>query len=95
MTIIHTHRGRFVQYGTTVFWNILIAEKQILAVIQIGQITLGLDLFMFTKSGDLLLTLDSAYTHVYGYRMTWSQYVGAEQVVLIGDFTFLERMQAS
>ena len=90
----HSYHRDAIQYGTTVFWNIKIAEKQILAVIQIGQITQGLDLFMFTKSGDLLLTL------IYIHPCLWLSndvvtHVGAEQVVLIGDFTFLERTQAS
>ena len=42
-------------------------------------------------AGDIRVCLDGVYTHVYGYRMTWSQYVGAEQLVLVGDFTFLAR----
>lgn len=91
MTIIHTHRGRFVQYGTTVFEHHDRGKTDSCGDTDWTDYSGFGPVHVRNSSGDLLLTLDSVYTHVYGYRMTWSQYVGAEQVVLIGDFTFLER----
>tara|TARA_B100001093_G_scaffold459730_1_gene473084 strand:- start:185 stop:934 length:750 start_codon:yes stop_codon:yes gene_type:complete len=91
MTNIPIHRGRVVQYGTTAFERYdrgktdSCGDTEWTKYKGVGPVTVrGI-------IGDTLLTLDGVYTHVYGYRLTWSQYVGAEQVVLVGDFTFLAR----
>jgi|GEM_PF-3596421 len=91
MTAIKTYRGRFVHYGTTTFEHHTPGKTDSCGDTDWTDYKGFGPVEVRDNSGDVLVTLDGVYTHVYGYRLTWSQYVGAEQVVLLGDFTFLER----
>ena len=91
MTTIPIHRGRFVQYGTTTFERHSPGKTDSCGDTDWTDYNGFGPVNVRDVKGNTLVSLDGVYTHVYGYRLTWSQYVGAEQVVLLGDFTFLAR----
>mgnify|MGYP000569040540 CR=1 FL=1 len=91
MPIIKTYRGRFVQYGTTVFERHDRGKTDSCGDTEWTDYSGFGPVHVRDDSGAVLLTLEGVYTHVYGYRLTWSQYVGAEQLLILGDFVFLER----
>lgn len=90
-TTTPTHRGRFVQYGTSTFEEYDAGKTDSCGDTEWTKYSGFGPVHVLESSGKTLLTLNGVYTHVYGYRLTWSQYIGAEQLVLLGDFAFLAR----
>ena len=87
MRTISTYRGRFVQYSTTSFTYSDPGKTDYAGDPSWTRFKGFGPVAVFDSNKQQVgPTIEGAYTHIYGYRITFSSYLGAEQVVLLGDF---------
>ena len=91
MPIIKTYRGRFVSYGLGIFNYNDPGHTSDWGNHSIDYMGVGLVQIKDSKQQNVGPLFEGIYTLIKGYAWTFYEYLGAEQVLLLGDFIFVAR----